>query len=123
MTQHVTVPQNGLSLLLVLAVALAACASGTSARGEAIRIADESQVKGCTSLKDVSRKVGWWYGVLGEISGIYAQEGLENARSEVLRQAKEQGATHVVWLPRAEGSESPKASAKVYRCGTQNRSR
>jgi hypothetical protein len=98
-------------------MALSACASAPSTRVEGVQVADESQVKGCTYLKDISRKQGWRYRVLGEWFGEYAQQGLEIAHSEVLHQAKELGATHIVWLPKVGDRPSPQVSAKAYRCG------
>jgi hypothetical protein len=109
--------------LIALAVALSACASGTSTRVELTEVADEAQVKGCTYLQDVSGREGWWYGVLGQVSGEYAHQGLEDARSVALRRAKEIGATHVVWLPNVEGRASLQVSAKAYRCGAEGQGR
>lgn len=103
-----------LPVVIALAVALASCASVKPADVASIEDTDESRVARCTYLKEVSSRVGWWYGMLGNVSGTYAQEGLDNARLEALSEAKKLGATHVVWLGGAQGSA--RASAKAYRC-------
>ncbi len=112
-------------VLIVLGLALAGCGafrtpSATPAVVQEIKVVDEMQVTRCTRLKDIVRKEGWSYGVLGMVSGVYAQQGLEAARADVLREAKAQGATHIAWMPKAEGAQ---VGAKAYRCDAQNPAR
>ena len=95
--------------ILLLTVFLASCAGNTREQAPKVQIADDAMVSGCRYLDNVHGASGLY--------GVFAQRGFENARADVLTQAQEIGATHVVWIPTSQGYGSSQAEGKAYRCG------
>lgn len=58
----------------------------------------------CSFLKELSNTKSWSDRMLGHVFVAYDQKALDDARFDVRRQAKEIGATHLVWLGGAEVS-------------------
>lgn len=95
--------------LILLTVALAACATSEQPIGvPGIQSATEQQVAACKYLDTVAGASGWY--------GVFARKGLENARLAALEQAQALGATHVVWQPLAQGHGSSQAAGRAFRC-------
>jgi hypothetical protein len=110
-TERSVIAMPKVSAILILTVCLFACASAIPIQVPGIQVADEAHVAGCTYLDNVHGASGLY--------GMFASKGLENARFEALRQAKDIGATHVVWVPTAQGHGSSQASARAYRCTSE----
>jgi len=94
--------------VLFLALACQSCVSMTPVSLEGIQVAEDSQVASCRYLDHVHGASGWY--------GLFAQQGLANARAEALRQTQQLGATHIVWIPTAQGHGSSHVAGKAYQC-------
>ena len=103
-----------MKIFLILSLALTllvACASDMPIQVHGVQIADDAQVARCKYLDNVHGASSWY--------GLIARKGLENARSYALRQARDIGATHVVWVPAAHGYGSSQVEGKAYLCPTE----
>jgi hypothetical protein len=94
------------SALIVLAL-LAGCATTATMPGP-IKSAGADQVTACKYVDDVVGSSMWY--------GMFAAQGLDAARAEVLRNANLLGATHVVWNAPVTHFGGTSASGKAYRC-------
>jgi hypothetical protein len=101
---------------LALALTLAACAPKPPAHVETVQDAEEASMAKCTFLKALSDTKSWSDRMLGHVFAAYDQKALDDARFDVRRQAKEIGATHLAWLPKAGGADASRVSARAYRC-------
>lgn len=91
-----------------LLMVLVSCASPIPVQLHGVQVAEESQVSNCHYLDTVQGASSWY--------GMFAQHGIDNARDEALRQTREIGATHIVWIPLSQGYGSTQVSGKAYRC-------
>ena len=94
-------------MLPVLAVA-AACTSTAPPAVPPVRVAPAAEAAGCT-------RVGTMTGVPG-VYGIFAAQGIADARQVVLDGALEQGANTVVFDPIEPGTTVTRVTAATYRC-------
>ena len=96
---------------LILAL-LAACAAPsvpyTQVKGGTVKPATLERVKTCEYLDDLVGTSGWY--------GVFATQGAENARAEILVKAANIGATHIVWQSSTVGYGSTSVAGKAYRC-------
>jgi hypothetical protein len=69
--------------------------------------ADENMVKSCTFVESVSGTSG--------IGGLFASQGVSNAKSEARSQAASSGATHIVWSS-VSGGMTASVSGSAYKC-------
>ncbi len=103
---------------IALALATAACAPKPPAHVETVQDAEEASMAKCTFLKELSETKSWSDRMLGRVVAAYDQKALDDARFDVRRQAKEIGATHLVWLAEPGGTDSSRVSARGYRCSS-----
>lgn len=73
-----------------------------------VRVATAAEVAGCT-------RVGTMTGVPG-LFGVFAAQGIADARRVVLQGALEQGADTVVFEPIEPGTTVTQVTAATYRC-------
>lgn len=100
-------------LLPALALLAAGCAAPSAPytavrQSSPVRPAAADQVAQCRYLDDIVGTSGWY--------GIFATQGIENARAEAFAKAESIGATHIVWQPRTEVFGSTSIAGKAYRC-------
>lgn len=93
---------------LVLAALLAGCASGTPVQVADIKVASPQAVAACQYLDTV-------YGTSG-LYGMFAENGIENARRSAFDKAQQLQATHIVWEPVSQGHGSSSVAGRAYRC-------
>lgn len=93
----------------LLLVIVSGCAGHTSRDSTKVQIADEAMVSGCRYLDNVHGASGLY--------GVFAKRGFENAKADAISEAQEKGATHIVWIPTAQGYGSSQAEGKAYKCG------
>lgn len=97
--------------LLILAV-LSGCATPsvayTESKKSTVQPATPERVKTCEYLDDIIGTSGWY--------GVFATQGVENARAETMTKAANMGATHIVWQSNAVNYGSTSVAGKVYRC-------
>ena len=98
-----------LTVLLAVA-ALAGCAAPSThvASSSKVTPATIEQVARCTYIDDLVGTSGWY--------GVFASQGSENARQELLLRAEKIGATHVVWGQPVVTYGSTSVNGKAYRC-------
>ncbi len=100
------------SLLLPLFVLFVGCAttsvSYTASRNGTVKAATPEQVATCEYLDDIIGASGWY--------GVFASQGVDNARAEVLVKAANIGATHIVWQSNTVGYGSTSVAGRAYRC-------
>ncbi len=104
---------RAIPIWMALALALAACTPKPPAHVGTVDDAEEVSMAKCTFLKELSNTKSWSDRMLGHVFAAYDQKALDDARFDVRRQAKEMGATHLVWLG---GADSSRVSARAYRC-------
>jgi hypothetical protein len=95
---------------LLTVAALSGCAAPITqvAQSASVRPATSAQVERCEYLDDLTGTSGWY--------GMFATQGTENARQELLAKAAKVGATHIVWAPPILIYGSTSVAAKAYRC-------
>lgn len=100
------------TIITIASLILAGCAAPvtTVSTSAAVRPATEQQVAQCAYL-DSLMGTSMWY-------GMFASQGAENARAELLLKAEKIGATHVVWGEARTQFGGSQASGKAYRCGS-----
>ncbi len=91
----------------ILIVLLAACSTAPPSPSP-VRLASAGDVGGCT-------RVGTMSGVPG-VYGIFASQGVADARRVVLEGAAEMGANTVVFDPVEPGTTVTRVTAATYRC-------
>lgn len=93
-----------------LAVLLSACAAPVSQpdRPAAVRPATAEDVAKCQYVDDITGTSGWY--------GMFAAQGIDNAKSEALARAQATGATHIVWADQKPVYGSTVITGKAYRC-------
>ena len=94
-----------IATILLLAAFLESCAGNTQVQAPNVLIADEAMVSGCRYLDNVHGSSGLY--------GVFAQRGFANAREDVLSQAREIGATHLVLVPTVQGYRSEEHTAEL----------
>jgi hypothetical protein len=94
-------------LIPVLAV-LAGCMTTNSPAATGVRVADPEAVAGCTRVGKMSAVPGLY--------GIFAAEGVAEARRAVLKGAAEQGANTVAFDRVEPGTTVTQVTAATYRC-------
>ncbi len=77
-------------------------------KGSAVKPSTNEMVKSCEYLDDLIGTSGWY--------GVFATQGVESARAEVLVKAQKIGATNVVWQSSNVSYGSTSVTGKVYRC-------
>jgi len=92
---------------------LAGCAATSTSHteineGSVVKPATNEMVKSCEYLDDLIGTSGWY--------GVFASQGVESARAEVLVKAQKIGATNVVWQPSNVSYGSTSVTGKAYRC-------
>lgn len=96
-------------LLLAMAATLTGCAATGAHRNTSTVIpTTAAAVTNCAYIDDVIGTSGWY--------GIFATQGIENARAELLTRAQAAGATHVVWSEPTLTYGSTSVVGKAYRC-------
>lgn len=93
------------------ALALTACSVGgvSSAHYDGpIRTADAASVENCEFLSDVIGTSGFY--------GMFAKQGVINARHAAYAEAEKLGATHVVWTSTDSAYGGTQAHGLAYRC-------
>lgn len=96
------------SLLIVLL--MAGCTTGKPVQVSGIKVASPQAVATCEYIDTVHGTSSMY--------GLFAENGIENARLSAFDKARQLAATHLVWesaMPQAYGSSN--VGAKVYRCG------
>ena len=73
-----------------------------------IIVATSLEVKNCRLLSDVHGTSGWY--------GVFASQGISNARNEAFENAKKLDATHLVWTQTSVVYGSTSVSGNAYRC-------
>lgn len=94
--------------LIIAALALAGCAT-VPAGSSAAKSASPEEVAGCKYVDDF---VG-----TSNLYGMFATQGIKNARAEAAANAAKAGATHVVWAGMGSRFSGSTVQAKGYRCG------
>lgn len=104
---------TGFLAICLVALANIGCAatSVNVAQSSTVKPATPDQVASCTYIDDVVGTSGWY--------GMFASQGSENARQELLLKSEKLGATHVVWQQAGLGYGSTSATAKAYRCASR----
>lgn len=99
------------SATLAACALLASCAAPVPAvRSGSVKPATADQVARCAYIDDVGGASGWY--------GVFASQGIENARAEVLLKAEAIGATHIVWNPPTAVYGGTSVIGKAYRCAS-----
>lgn len=99
---------NVIATALGLVVSGCAHQPGEAVGSSSVQAATAAQVAGCAYIDDL---VG-----TSALYGLFAAQGMDNARADVLQRAAQAGATHVVWGAPVPGHGSTGTSAKAYRC-------
>ena len=94
-------------LLLVLTLA-AACTSTAPPVAPPVRVAEPGEVAGCTRVGTMRATPG--------VYGIFATQGIADARRTVIEGAAEQGANTVVFERIEPGTTVTEVTAATYRC-------
>ena len=97
------------ALLLVPFCLIAACDDPGFTGVSGVRAVGESQVASCRFLSTITMEPGVYGPVL-------AEQGLRYARNKVLDQARQDGATDVVFDKVEPGSDVYLVRARAYRC-------
>ena len=105
------------TLCLTLAVLLGSmgCQSTLEVKNsikKEIIVATSLEVKNCRLLSDVHGTSGWY--------GVFASQGISNARNEAFENAKKLDATHLVWTQTSVVYGSTSVSGNAYRCDVGN---
>lgn len=82
----------------------------TDVRQAQVRPAAATDVERCTYVDDIVGSSGWY--------GMFATQGIENARAEALAKAAKVGATHIVWQQPVVVYGSTSVAGKAYRCNS-----
>lgn len=93
---------------VLLASAVAGCATATVQDAQSVVDADAQAVAACRFLGEVAGTPGWG-------GGTTAPTALAQARQAARNQAAKLGATHIVWTG-LYNSWVPSARGKAYRC-------
>jgi hypothetical protein len=100
------------TFISLLSVSLVACAAPsvpyTYVTKGLVKPATNKMVEDCEYLDDLVGTSGWY--------GVFATQGIENARNEILIKAANIGATHIVWQFPSVGYGSTSVVGKSYRC-------
>lgn len=99
------------NVLLLTVVVLSACATAATERTMRILqvpLAEESRLKDCEPLGEVS-------GYSGHGGWLGREMGKEDATNSALSKAADKGATHVLWIYESAGM-GVKKKARAYRC-------
>ena len=96
-----------LTFAFICVVLLSGCLPAVKSN-EAVIDADQAMITGCAYVKDVAGTSAW-AGPGG------SRRGFSKARNEARDEAKEAGATHVVWEA-VNSNYVTSASGKAYRC-------
>jgi hypothetical protein len=95
--------------VLLTSLWLAACGSMIHERyAGKVAVADADDVVKCKYIDSLGSSSG--------LTGFFAPKGVDNIKQNLLRQADELGATHVVWDKARAGYESTTLTGKAYRC-------
>ena len=94
--------------LLPLAALAAACTSTAPPVAPPVRIAEPTEVAGCTRVGTMRATPG--------VYGIFATQGIADARRAVLEGAAEQRADTVVFERVEPGTTVTEVTAATYRC-------
>ncbi len=98
-----------LLLITIGSILFSGCATQMSAQAQKIIETDQSQIKNCKSLGEVSG-----YSSYG---GLVMQEtGKQYAKNEALNQAADRNATHVVWAFATGSFTGGRAQGQAYNC-------
>lgn len=101
-----------LPIALLLFAILAGCATPsvpyTVVKSDPVKPATPERVKSCEYLDDIIGTSGWY--------GVFATQGVENARAETMTKAANLGATHIVWQSNTVNYGSTSVAGKAYRC-------
>ena len=95
---------NFCSIFFACLFLLASCSSSPKF---AIFDADENTVKSCLFVESVSGTSG--------VGGLFASQGVANAKNEARSQAADAGATHIVWSS-VSGGMTASVSGNAYKC-------
>ncbi len=103
---------TGRAALVLSLVAVAGCASSLTEAGSRVRPVYDADLDHdrCKSLGEVSA-----WSAHGGTEG--SALGVQNAKTDVINQAAEMGATHLVWLG-ASGGFTSNAKGIAYKCGS-----
>lgn len=88
--------------------ALTGCVTAPSKQAQTIQLADMQSVAGCQFVTSVQGS-----SVLG---GLWASDGIKNARVEALEQAATAGATHLVLTSSSMSHSVQAVVGNAYRC-------
>lgn len=91
----------------ILSVCFLLLASCSSSPKFTVLDADENMVKSCSFIESVSGTSG--------VGGLFASQGVANAKNEARSQAADAGATHIVWSS-VSGGMTASVSGNAYRC-------
>lgn len=97
-----------LTFLIGLLTGCAAPSAPLVPANSSVRPATAEQVRACEYLDDVIGTSGFY--------GVFASQGVENARAETLNKAVSIGATHVVWQSSTVSYGSTSVAGKAYKC-------
>lgn len=100
----VAINMNSHFILLTCIVLLAGCSSSPKFT---VFDADENTVKSCVFVESVSGTSG--------VGGLFASQGVSNAKNEARSQAANAGATHIVWNS-VSGGMTASVSGNAYKC-------
>ena len=104
----------GILITGIVAVSMSAHAAPsvqyTQVKQGNVKPATPEQIKTCEYLDDIIGTSGWY--------GVFAAQGVENARAEIISKAVSIGATHIVWQSHTVVYGSTSAVGKAYRCAS-----
>lgn len=101
-------PSIALPLLVVLVGCAAPSVPYTELKIGTVKPATPERVKSCEYLDDIIGTSGWY--------GVFATQGVENARAKTMTKAANLGATHIVWQSNTVNYGSTSVAGKAYRC-------
>lgn len=76
-----------------------------------ITVASPDSVARCRYLDTVHGTSSWY--------GVFAERGLENARTSAFDKVRKLGGTHIVWETLSQGHGSSNVAGKAYACAKQ----